>query len=74
MGIGEFDALSKSYGLATALLISAVVVLGGIVRSLYRENQLLHTRLEGLTEQRAKALESLLTAMGGDKRADHPPA
>ncbi len=71
MGIGEFDALSKSYGLATALLIFAVLGLSRAVWTLYQENQLLHERLEGLTSRRAEVLEAVLARVGGDQRTDH---
>ena len=74
MGLSEFDALSKSYGLATALLIVACLGLLYAVRALYRENQLLHTRLEQLTEQRSKVLEAVIDEMAGDKHVARPPA
>lgn|GEM_PF-4061788 len=60
MDLSEFDAISKSYGLANAILIVAVILLIRAARSLHRENELLHARLEGVLDQRAKALESLL--------------
>lgn len=74
VGVSEFDAISKSYGLATALLIFACLGLLYAVRTLYRENQLLHGRLEQLTEQRSRALDSLMAEMAGDKQPGHPPA
>jgi hypothetical protein len=65
MGLSEFDALSKSYGLATALLIFGVLGLLYAIRILYKENNVLHDRLEQLSDQRAKALEVLLDKRGG---------
>lgn len=60
MGLDELDSLSKSYGFANALLIFAVLGLLYAIRVLYRENKTLHERLEQLSYERAKALESVL--------------
>jgi hypothetical protein len=74
VGLNELDSLSKSYGFANALLIFAVLGLLYTVRVLYRENKKLHDRLEQLSYERAKALESVLEAgkIGGaaDSRMD----
>ena len=73
MGVSEFDALSKSYGLSTALLIFAVIGLLACIRGLYAKNELLHTRLEELTDRRSKALERLVSQLT-EHHPDNPDA
>jgi hypothetical protein len=72
MGLSEFDALSKSYGLATALLIVAVLGLAYAVRVLYKENKLVHERIEQLSGERVKALETLLADESGHPNGGNP--
>ncbi|HVW09188.1 MAG TPA: hypothetical protein VHC90_11440 [Bryobacteraceae bacterium] len=74
MGFDELDSLSKSYGFANALLIFAVLGLAYAIRVLYRENRSLHERLEQLSYERVKALETVLDDQAPHPRMDAGPA
>lgn len=74
MGLGEFDAIAKSGGIAFAVLVLVCGLLIKTVRVLHSENAELHERLEKLTERRAKALEFLFEGQnppprGGARKA-----
>ena len=71
MGLDELDSLSKSYGFANALLIFAVFGLLYAIRVLYRENKSLHERLEQLSYERVKALETVIADEAGEG-SGHP--
>lgn len=55
-----FDSIAKTYGLAVALLIIAVLCLARVCYKLYAENTYLHGHIEQLLEQRSAAIQGLL--------------
>lgn len=67
-GLNELDQLSKSYGLAIAILIIAAMMLIYALVTLWRENRQITARLESVLAERGKALEQLLNEALREKR------
>lgn len=59
MGLPDLEQLSKSFGLALALLIVACSGLVIALIAVYRENGSVHLRLETLLSERNKTLEMM---------------
>ena len=68
-GLSDLDSLSKSYGLALALLIIACVGLVFALIAVYREKSAVHVRLETLLSERNKTLESMFERVLDANRA-----
>ena len=66
-GIGELDALTKSYGFSVGLLIFAAAALCMVIVWLYRENKRLQDKLLELLDARVKFLDSILTEAINEK-------